>query len=274
MERGVPIRSVSRSLAVLQVINAAGSMSLMEIARAVKVPYATAARLVLTLLHEGMIEKEPGRKNYRPTMLVQSLASGYNDHSHLGAVARQHIVDLTNKHGWPVAVSTRFGMNMIVRECTHTLSPYTLSTYYPGFVYPLLQSAAGLVHLAFSSERERDLSLLDLTASGDHDRTALGASEAALEDIRAKGYATRGRNRFTVPEGKNSAIAAPIFHQGRLCGTLALIFLASATRMDKAVELCAQDVVDTARAVSQDLDRLDANAGRRGPFEENIRAVG
>lgn len=260
MERGVPIRSVSRSLAVLQVINAAGSLSLMEIARAVKVPYATAARLVLTLLHEGMIEKEPDRKNYRPTMLVQSLASGYNDHSHLGAVARQHIVDLTNKHGWPVAVSTRFGMNMIVRECTHTLSRYTLSTYYPGFVYPLLQSAAGLVHLAFSSERDRDLSRHGLVIS---DQPDLGfTSEAALEDVRAKGYATRGRNRFTVPEGKNSAIAAPIFHHGRLCGTLALIFLASATRMDKAVELCAQDVVDTARAVSRDLDRLDADTKR------------
>jgi len=259
MERGVPIRSVSRSLAVLQVINAAGSLSLMEIARAVKVPYATAARLVLTLLHEGMIEKEPDRKNYRPTMLVQSLASGYNDHSHLGAVARQHIVDLTNKHGWPVAVSTRFGMNMIVRECTHTLSPYTLSTYYPGFVYPLLQSAAGLVHLAFSSERDRDLSRHTLP---DADHPDLGFSEAALEDIRAKGYATRGRNKFTMPEGKNSAIAAPIFHHGRLCGTLALIFLASSTRMDKAVELCAQDVVDTARAVSRDLDRLDSDTAR------------
>jgi IclR family mhp operon transcriptional activator len=162
MERGVPIRSVSRSLAVLQVINFAGSMSLMEIAKAVKLPYATTARLVLTLIHEGMIEQEPSRKNYRPTVLVQSLASGYVDHSHIGAVARPHIVDLTKKHGWPVAVSTRFGMNMIVRECTHTISPYTLSTYYPGFVYPLLESAAGLVYLAFSSQRDRELSRDDL----------------------------------------------------------------------------------------------------------------
>ncbi len=208
MERGVPIRSVSRSLAVLQAINAAGSLSLMEIARAVKLPYATAARLVLTLLHEGMIEKEPDRKNYRPTVLVQSLASGYNDHSLLGAVSRPHLVELTNKHGWPVAVSTRFGMNMIVRECTHTMSPYTLSTYYPGFVYPLLDSAAGLVYLAFSSERERCLSRDELAAAGNAE--AGFTSEESMDDIRFKGFATRGRNRFTVPEGKNSAIAAPI----------------------------------------------------------------
>lgn len=246
----------------------------MEIARAAKVPYATGARLVSTLLHEGMIEQEPGRKNYRPTSLVQSLASGYNDHSHLGKVAQRHIVDLTEKHGWPVAVSTRFGMNMIVRECTHTISPLTLSTYYPGFVYPLLQSAAGLVYLAFSSERERAISHNEGLAADDPDLNAPGVtSEAALEDIRARGFATRGRNRFTVPEGKNSAIAAPIFHHGRLCGTLALIFLASATRMDKAVELCAQDVVDAARAVSHDLDRFDAGA-EAADLETGACAVG
>jgi IclR family mhp operon transcriptional activator len=261
MERGVPIRSVSRSLAVLQAINSTGSMSLIEIARRVKVPYATAARLVLTLMHEGMIEKEPGRKNYRPTILVQSLASGYRDHSHLGAVSRPHIVALTKKHGWPVAVSTRFGMNMIVRESTHTISPYTLSTYYPGFVYPLAQSAAGLVYLAFSSERDLALSRDELAASDDPDHNALAfTSDAALEDIRAQGFATRGRNRFTVPEGKNSAIAAPIYHHGELCGTLALIFLASSTRMDKAVALCAQDVVDCARAVGHDLDQIAPDA--------------
>ncbi len=257
MERGVPIRSVSRSLAVLQAINLAGSLSLMDIARAVGLPYATAARLVLTLIHEGMIEKEPDRKIYRPTALVQSLASGYQDHSRLGQASRPHIVALTAKHGWPVAVSSRFGMNMIVRDCTHTMAPYTLSTYYPGFVYPLLQSAAGLVYLAFSNDWERELSRKELAQSGDAQHALIGmTSDAALEDIRQKGFATRGRNRFTVPEGKNSGIAAPIFNTGRLCGTLALIFLASSLRMDKAVELYADDVMQTARAVGEDLDLL------------------
>lgn len=254
MERGVPIRSVSRSLAVLQAVNLAGSMSLMEIARAAKVPYATASRLVLTLVHEGMLEKEPGRKNYRPTPLVQSLASGYQDHSGIAAVARPHIVALTGRHGCPVAISTRFGANMIVRDCTHTLSPFTLSTYYPGFVYPLLHSAAGLVYLAFSDEREQRLLRQAFADLGHADGSALSAtSEAVLEDIRRKGYATRARNRFTVPEGKNSAIAAPIFQDGRLHGAVALIFLASAMRMDKAVDLFAADLMATAAAISRDL---------------------
>jgi IclR family mhp operon transcriptional activator len=258
-DRGVPIRSVSRSLSVLQAVNAAGSLSLTEIARTVKLPYATVVRLVATLVHEGMIEKEPDRKNYRPTVLVQSLSSGYKDHSQLGAVARPHIIALTAKHGWAVAVSTRFGMNMIVRECTHAVARYNLSTYYPGFVYPMLQSAAGMVYMAFSSERERHLMRRELSETEVVDSMQLsGISEAALEDIRQRGFATRGRNRFTIPEGKNSAIAAPIFLDGQLAGTLALIFLASTLSMENAVTRVAGDVVDTAHAISRSLSRVRA----------------
>lgn len=263
MERGVPVRSVSRSLAILQAVNLAGSLSLMEIARAVRLPYATAGRLVLTLVHEGMIEQEPSRKHYRPTVLVQSLASGYQDHSQLGSIARPHMLSLTERHGCPVVVSTRFGLNMIVRDSTHAQSHFTLSTYYPGFVYPLIQSAAGMVFLAYSSPREQQLTRQALEQSGDIDRNDLiFISEPALEEIRRQGFAARGRNRFTVPEGKNSGIAAPIFHNGQLCGTLALVFLASAVRMEKAVELYAQDVMDAARAVGEDLDRLQSPTGR------------
>jgi IclR family mhp operon transcriptional activator len=257
MEKGLPIRSVGRCLAVLQAVNQAGSLSLIEIARIVGLPYATVTRLVMTLTHAGMIEKELGRKNYRPTVLVQSLASGYRDHSQLGDVARPHIVELTSKHGCPVAVSTRFGMDMIVRECTHSLSPYTLSKYYPGFVYPLVQSAAGLVQLAFSSVRERELSRAALLETDGMAQKFAFPSDAVLDDIQRTGFATRGRNKFTLPNGKNSGIAAPIFHNGQLCGTVALIFLASSIRMDKAVEAYAQDVIDTADAIGRDMDNQD-----------------
>ncbi len=255
-KKGDSIRTVSRCLAVLQAINRAGSLSMMQVARATNLPYATAARLVMTLLHEGMIEREPVRRQYRPTILVRTLASGYQDHNHIGAVARPRIVALTERHGCPVVVSTRLGLNMVVRECTHDLSHFTLSTYYPGFVYPLAESAAGLVYLAYSSSRERQLSRKALEQSSEISANDLTfVSETAMDSVRSQGFATRGRNRFTAPEGKNSGIAAPIFHNGQLCGTLSLIFLASSMRMDKAVERYAQDVMDTAKAIGEDLDR-------------------
>jgi IclR family transcriptional regulator, mhp operon transcriptional activator len=77
MEKGVPIRAISRGLAVLQTVNQHGSLTMMEIAQTSRVPYPTACRIVQTLLHEGMLEREPGRKTYRATSLVLTLASGY-----------------------------------------------------------------------------------------------------------------------------------------------------------------------------------------------------
>ena len=76
-EKGVPIRAITRGLSVLKAINRGGSITMMQIARTSSVPYPTACRIVQTLLHEGMIEREPARKRYRATALVQSLASGY-----------------------------------------------------------------------------------------------------------------------------------------------------------------------------------------------------
>lgn len=78
MEKGVPIRAISRGLAVLQAVNRQGSLTMMEIAQSSEVPYPTACRIVQTLVHEGMLEREPGRKTYRPTSAVLSLASGYS----------------------------------------------------------------------------------------------------------------------------------------------------------------------------------------------------
>ena len=49
----------------------------MDIAKRAKVPYPTACRIVQTLLHEGLIEREPARKHYRPTPLIQSLSNGF-----------------------------------------------------------------------------------------------------------------------------------------------------------------------------------------------------
>ena len=67
MEKGVPVRSISRCLAMLKFINSSGPVSLMEIAKAVALPYPTTIRIVQTLIHEGMIESEPVRKLYRAT---------------------------------------------------------------------------------------------------------------------------------------------------------------------------------------------------------------
>ena len=145
MERGVPIRSVSRAIAILQAINQKGALSMMQISRMGDVPYPTACRIIQTLMYEGLVEQEPSRKYYRPTVMVQSLSHGFQADSMLVETGRQHIRELTRKVGWPVSLTVRVGTQMVVRDSTHGETSLTFERYYPGYRLPLLDCASGRV---------------------------------------------------------------------------------------------------------------------------------
>lgn len=256
MEKGVPIRSISRCISVLQAINRAGDISLMEIAKRAKVPYPTACRIVQTLLHEGLIEREPTRKHYRPTALVQSLSHGFQGHSRLVSVARPHIVSLTKRVWWPVSLATRVGQMMVVRDSTHTLTSLTLNNYYPGYTLPILECASGKAYLAYAPEDEREAILRDIRQDpSERDGLTLKMLETGnlLEDIRNVGYAVKGRNRYTATPGKTSSIAMPVFDANGIAGTIVLIFFSAAMKMDEAIAKYAQELQDTASRISDDL---------------------
>lgn len=255
MEKGVPIRSISRSLAVLRAVNRAGSLSMMEIAQVSKIPYPTACRIVQTLVQEGMLEREPARKNYRPTVLVQSLSHGFQDHSGLTDIARPHLLGLTKTHLWPVSLVTRVGQMMIVRDCTHAISPMAMENYYPGATFPLLECASGHVYLAYCDEDER-AQLLKAPPATEFpvDPTVLSQFQSGFlpSEIRKDGYATRGRNRFTTTPGRTSSIAAPILCDGKVVAALTFIVFANAMKLSDAVARYSPDLLAAAQQISSE----------------------
>lgn len=230
---------------------------MMEIARSSEVPYPTACRIVQTLLHEGLVEREPSRKRYRPTALVQALAHGFQGDARLVQVSRPHIVDLTRRVGWPISLSTYVGHSMVIRDSTHALTALTFNHYHPGFTLPILECAAGLVFLANIAEEERHdliraLKLLPRLAN----RHVLDLIEngSMIEDIRGEGYATRGYNQFTNNPGKTSSIAVPILDRdGTVLGALTLAFFASAARMIDAVAQFVEPLTATAATIRSEL---------------------
>src|SRR5688572_11977180 len=121
------IRALGRGLRLLQIINQHAPISLMGLSRRSGYAYATTRRIVQTLVEEGMIEREPGRKRYRPTMLVRTLSHGFQDSDELVAVARPHIVELCQQVGWPITVASRVGARMMLRDSTHAMTSLTLS---------------------------------------------------------------------------------------------------------------------------------------------------
>ena len=263
MEKGVPIRSLVRGIAVLQAVNRGGSLSMMDIARASCVPYPTACRIVQTLQVEGLIEQEPTRKRYRPTALVQTLAHGYHDHTRLVQFARPHLVELTRQVIWPIALATHVGPSMVIRDSTHSLTTLTFNNYLPGYSIPMLECASGLVYLAHMPDDER-IALLD-SLKLLPDRVPVHILHQIEHDnlvttVREQGYASRGNNHFTRNPGKTSSIGVPIFEKGLVVGALTLSFFSSAIRMVDAIEKFVGPLKDAARDISADLQGSPAIA--------------
>ncbi|EJL33990.1 helix-turn-helix domain-containing protein [Novosphingobium sp. AP12] len=255
MEKGVPIRSITRSIAALKAINRHGSLSMMEIAKASEVPYPTACRIVQTLLYEGLIEQEPARKRYRATAMVQALATGFQQDDELVRLARPHIVGMTKRVGWPISIAIRVGREMMVRDSTHSNSSLTFERYYPGFTLPILDSASGKVSMAYAPDEEREMILRFMRVSQDIDLNYLATAEVSLDvdRIRAEGYAVQGRNHFNLTPGKTSSISVPIFRNGHFEAAMTMVFFVAAMRLSQALELYLDDLKGTAAAISHDL---------------------
>lgn len=255
MEKGVPIRSISRSIAALKAINRHGSLSMMEISKASEVPYPTACRIVQTLLYEGLIEQEPARKRYRPTAMVQTLAHGFQQDDRLVKAARPHIVDLTKRFGWPVSIATRVGRNMMLRDSTHANTSLTFEQYYPGFTLPILDSASGKLSMAFAPEEERLMILKWMRVSQEIDLQYLATAQASLDvdRIRRQGYAVQGRNHFNLTPGKTSSIAVPIFMNGVFEAAMTMVFFVTAMKLEVALETYLEELKAAAILISHDL---------------------
>lgn len=263
-ERGIPIRSISRAIAVLQAINRGGSLTMMEIAQASAVPYPTACRIVQTLLHEGLIEREMSRKRYQPTALVQTLAHGFQGHGALVQATHPHISALTKQIGWPISLTTHVGSTMVLRDSTHAQTSLTFNAYYPGYAMPILGCAAGLVYLSWAEPDERE-NVLDGLAYLADDETKymlqMVREGGLIETIRSAGYAARGFNRYTQNPGKTSSIAVPVFEHGQIVGALTVAFFASAIELNSAIKTFAPGLQACAAAITRDLEAAPARDG-------------
>lgn len=259
MERGVPVRAISRGLAVLSTISRDGPITLMDVSRSADVPYATACRVVQTLLHEGLIDREPGRKRYRVTALVQSLATGFQQEDMLAAQALPFMEDLTRKVGWPISLATRVGTRMMVRASTHQMTTLTFTNYHPGFTLPIADCATGKAYLANCSDEERQM-IKDAWEATDNATSATGlllmSDDVALNDIRQAGYALQTRNLYNFEPGKTSSLAVPVHDaSGRLAGALGLIYFASAIKPTEAPGRFLDDMKETVSKIGRALGR-------------------
>lgn len=253
------IRAISRGLSVLKIINRKGSANLTEISRETEIPYPTVCRIVNTLLQEEMIEREPNRKRYRPTLLVKSLAVGYQQESSLVTVARQTLEQLCTDLVWPISLATRVGSCMVLLDSTHHMTSLTLTRYYPGYTMPVTECATGRAYLAYCDQETREqilnnLKTVEFTAHGRINPARY--DEPFWQGIRDKGYAVQAHNQFSSDPGKTSSIAVPIMVDGAIVASIAVIFFRSSLNLDAAELSFVEKLSQAAREISKKIENL------------------
>jgi len=236
----VPIRAVSRSIHVLQLINQHGQLSMMEISRLALLPYPTTCRIVQTLVYEGLLHCEDSRKRYQATALVRALSSSYNDQGDLREVARPYLLELTAQHNWPVIMTHQVGQSVEVEDSTYGLTSTAFNTYDQGYRIPLLECAAGHAYLAFVDDAARDCLLQGLAHVGSqHKALESFRSGRYAERIREYGFATYDRTMSTANPGKTSAISVPLL-KGSRNAQISISYISSAMPMIEAVRRYAE----------------------------------
>ena len=77
MDSDQELKSLKRGLKAMTLINTAGSITISELSRALDLPRTTAERVLMTLLSEGYVARDPQTKRYFLTTRVRGLSHGF-----------------------------------------------------------------------------------------------------------------------------------------------------------------------------------------------------
>jgi IclR family transcriptional regulator, mhp operon transcriptional activator len=251
MDSTRPIRALIRGLAALAVLNRRNGATVSEVTSEIKLPRTTTYRILETLSEAGYVYRDPADDRYRLTLMVRSLADGFDDEAWITQIGRPCINDLCRDIVWPVTLLSPEGTSMMIRDTTDHASPLAVERFNAGFRLPLLMSASGRVYLAFCRPEHRD-ALLDILSRSTREEDKLARSrpevEKILEETRELGYATSVRTRRVSEE---VALSVPVLIGDRVLATIAVRFSASAVPLRLAVERFIPKLLDTANVIRQ-----------------------
>ncbi len=229
-----PIRALSRGLEVLAELNRRERAPIHTLASAVRLPRTTTFRILETLRLAGFVQRDEHDDCYQPTVLVRTLATGFDDGAMIAHIAKRHLDELAAAIVWPIEVAVPAGGAMVVRVISR--SPLALGPGNTGEQLPMITSAAGRAFLAFSKVTQRDAVLDSLApATALEERLARDRPEVEriLEDTRSQGFGLSQRARRVSQE---ISLALPVKSGERVLGTLSVRFAATAVPLRSAIE--------------------------------------
>lgn len=201
------IRSVSRALEVLRVMNTAQRWTLGNLARETGLPKTTLFRILATLRHEGYVEVAPERGLYAVTGAVRGLGGGYTEQSAVVAAGSGIALRVTREIKWPLAIGVMDGDSLVVAYSTMPSSPLAIRATTIGRRLNLYDTAMGLAFLAHSPGALRDAYLSHVADVNAEDQALWERRvQSRLAQVKATGYAVR----VPAKPSDSATLAVPI----------------------------------------------------------------
>jgi IclR family mhp operon transcriptional activator len=239
------LRTLSRGLEVLSVLNRHNGASLRVIAAATELSRGAVHRLLETMVSEGYVSKIEG--HYFVAHKLRTLTAGLDEAEWVND-AQPVIESLCRDVMWPISIVRPNGLGMETCAGTDRMTPLRHRMVPLGLKVPMLASAGGRAYVAFQPEKTREM-LLDLLAREaefPQDQKLCTDREAVAEllgSVRTKGVASlKGKNRTTI-------VAVPIMRrEDEVLGALCLRHFTAS--------------MSTADVLKQHLAKMQASAAR------------
>ena len=249
MDATQELKSLKRGLKAMILINAQGSLAIAELSRGLGLPRTTAERVLMTLLAEGFVDRDPRTKRFFLTDRVRALSGGYSDDSWIAHVATPMLFETTRAIGWPLCIATAAGEYMRLRLTTDPATSLNLHRRHIGSEISMAVSSSGIVQLAFLDPEQRRIMLQILRESDD---PAHAAARDPMRMAYALEQAQRDGHSFGLDLGRERSVSVPILERGQIKAVLLMVFMARGLTHDQVV----RDFVPRLKAMAADIERL------------------
>lgn len=245
---GETVRLVERTCDVLfAFISPDPALSLAEIAKAAKLPKATAYRILRTLEMKGLVQHDEKAQEFSLGFKIFQLGSIVINQMDLRKIAMPFMKDLAAKTGEAISLNI---VQEHSRVCIERIESQGIIRFYLpiGARSPLYLGATGKALMAFLPEAEIEQIISSQILNNPQAQNVdLARLRKDLADVRAKGYA------YTSDElGVGvSTVAAPIFnYHGNIVACINISLPVSRFTEDK-VDLYTRLIVQAAQEISK-----------------------
>ena len=255
MESDQELKSLKRGLKAMTLINRTGSITISELSRSLDLPRTTAERVLMTLLSEGYVDRDPQTKRYFLTTRVRGLSHGIGDQGWIAHVATPLLFETTREIGWPLCIATPIGAYMSLRVTTDAATSLNLHRRHVGAEIAMAVSSSGICHLASLDDVQRGI-MLDLLRASDDPAQAPARDTNRMAHAIAE--AQKGGHTFGLDYGRERSVSVPIMAHGHVTAVLLMVFMAAGLTNDRVVA----EFVPRLKAMAAQIERLAFAAER------------